>query len=148
MPKQKLNILLIDDEKDEKFFFQEALDKLEIFSKLIYSNDAENAVNQMLTHNIHLVFADIHMHKISGLQFLKDMKASEKFNHIPIIMYTVSPTVQKIEEAYKSGAHYLIIKPHSMLNIVETLRKIFQHDWTQPQPIPPFDKFVINLAFA
>jgi CheY-like chemotaxis protein len=149
MPKEKLNILLIDDDKEECTYFLETLQKLYLNFNLTYSADCLVQVYDVLDKNqIHLIFLDINLKEKDGIQFLKEIKSKENYRHIPVIMYTVSMRDEEIDQCYKLGAHYYMIKPYSEQNFLESLKKIFTHDWTEPQPIPSTFNFVINLAFA
>jgi CheY-like chemotaxis protein len=149
MPKKKLNILLIDDDREEYNLFKEALQRTFVDFGLAYSADCLEGIYQLLdAGDFHIIFLDINMPGKNGLKFLKEIKQKEKYAHIPIVMYTTSGNEQDIDESYTSGAHYYMIKPYAQLNFVESLNKIFSIDWTLPQPIPGIYNFVINLAFA
>jgi CheY-like chemotaxis protein len=149
MPKEKLNILLVDDDRDEYLIFKEALEKLHIHFQLFYAEDCLKDAHDLLHANqIHLVFLDINLPAKSGIKFLKEIKASPQYQHIAVIMYTVSVYEKDIDECFSSGAHFYLVKPYAEVNLVESLKKIFSSDWSQPQHQPSIDEFIINLAFA
>jgi CheY-like chemotaxis protein len=149
MPKPKLNILLIDDDREEWNFFKEALEKVNIHFELTCCHNAMDSVYYELLHkDFHLIFLDINMPGENGIKFLEKIKSKENFRHIPVIMYTVSANETDIEQCYRLGAHHYLVKPYAERNLVESLRKIFEADFTLPQPGTPQDDFVINLAFA
>jgi len=148
MQSKKLNILLIDDDQHQNLFFDDALKTLRINYNLLYSTDALASVNKLLSEDINLIFLDINMPRMSGLQFLKEIKTHEVYHSIPVIIHSITARTIDIEESYKNGAHYFLVKPYSMMNIIESLKIIFKIDWRTPPPRPPFDKFVVNLAYA
>src|SRR3954469_22045402 len=91
MPIDKLNILLVDDSKDDLMFFDEALSKLSMDYSLHYSPYYTNYIFRLLDdHAIKIIFLDINMPGKDGLCFLADIKANEKYKHIPVVMYSVS----------------------------------------------------------
>jgi CheY-like chemotaxis protein len=149
VPLKKTNILLIDDNKDELIFFNEALAELKFPYSLSYSPYYTSHIFQTLEEKkLNILFLDINMPGKSGLHFLADIKADKKFKRIPVIMYSVSVRDEDIEKAYQLGAHHYLVKPYAHHNFVESLRTIFKLDWTIAQPKNTFENFVVNLAFA
>jgi CheY-like chemotaxis protein len=148
VPKEKLNILLVDDDQHECGYFKEALEKAHIYFELTCCfNVLDDVYYHLLSKEFHVIFLDINMPGENGIKFLKKIKSKEKFKDIPVIMYTVSAHESEIEECYKLGAHYYLVKPYAELNLIESIRKIFETDLTSA-PQPPIENFVINLAFA
>ncbi len=146
MPEETLNILLIDD---ECALFTEALEGAAVNFELTCCPDVMHEVYYHLHEkDFHIIFLDINMPGDSGLVFLEKIKSHPSFEHIPIVMYTVSVHDNDIEKSYELGAHYYMVKPYAQQNFVESLKKIFQTDWTKLQPQPAIYKFVVNLAFA
>jgi CheY-like chemotaxis protein len=149
MPIDKSTILLVDDNKDDLIFFDEALSKLDIPYFLFYSPYYSRHVFQLLDeHKINIMFLDINMPGKTGLQFLEEIKADKKYQHIPVVMYSISAREEDIKKSFELGAHLYLVKPYAHFNLVESLRKIFKLDWTTAQPSVSFESFVINLAFA
>jgi CheY-like chemotaxis protein len=149
MPKEKLNILLIDDDRDECSFFREAMEKINInFELTCCYNVMDEVYFHLLEKDFHLIFLDINMPGDNGITFLKKIKSKEQFKHIPIVMYTVSGNETDIEVCYNLDAFHYLVKPYSELNLIESLRKIFRTDFNTPPSKLPIDNFVINLAFA
>src|SRR4051794_18321384 len=88
---KKLNILLIDDDKDELVVFNEVLAKLHKSLALHYSPDCTSLVYELINNiKLNMIFLDINMPVKNGMQFLKEIKAHEIHRHIPVIMYSVS----------------------------------------------------------
>jgi CheY-like chemotaxis protein len=149
VPKEKLNILLVDDDRGECDFFTEALEKAHIYFELTCCyNVMDEVYFHLLSKEFHVIFLDINMPGENGIKFLKKIKSKEKFKDIPIIMYTVSAHEAEIEECYSLGAHYYLVKPYAELNLIESVRKIFETDLMPGSPRPSIENFVINLAFA
>ena len=58
-----------------------------------------------------LILLDIKLPKVSGLEVLRELKKSERTNHIPVVMLTSSTNDADIQSAYEYGANSYIIKP-------------------------------------
>src|SRR6185436_6817793 len=135
LSKQKINILLIDDDGEECFFFAEALKSLNLNYNLSMANDCMELFDLLdLREVFNVIFLDINMPIKNGKECLKEIKSYKKFSHIPVIIFTVSQYQKDIDDTYNSGAHYFVIKPDSKDKYVSTLKTIFDIDWTKSQP--------------
>ena len=140
-------ILLVDDDKGDRFFFKNALSELSI-SIQFRNVDGEELMDH-LSKNSHelpdVIFLDLNMPCKNGFECLTEIKLSKKFQHIPVIVYSASFDEMVADELYKNGAHYYIQKT----NFVE-LKKILQYVLTIMQEkrssLPPRNKFMLNIT--
>lgn len=70
-----------------------------------------------------LIFLDINMPVKNGLEVLGELKASNKFNAIPIIVLTSSCEPKDLEQAYKLGVNSYIQKPIDFDDFMEVIMK-------------------------
>ena len=59
----------------------------------------------------HVILLDIRMPKVSGLDVLKEIKASEELRHIPVIILTTSDADQDVTKAYHNYVNSYLVKP-------------------------------------
>jgi len=59
----------------------------------------------------HVILLDIRMPKVSGLDVLKELKASEELRHIPVIILTTSDAEQDVTKAYHNYVNSYLVKP-------------------------------------
>jgi hypothetical protein len=76
---------------------------------------------------------------------LKQIPSSATYRLLSI--YSVSDLERDIEAAYAGGAHYYMIKPYSVMNLRQSLKKIMSINWRISQPAADRNHFVINEAF-
>jgi DNA-binding response OmpR family regulator len=146
---EAINVLLVEDEVEEKDFFIRGLEKLNLPHKVSWAKDYDELFSILEKEpDLHLVIIDLGIPGKNGKQCLLEIKAHEKYKTLPVIIMTVSKNTDDINEVYNGGAHYYAIKPYSQVNYLETLTRIFNIDWKQPQPIPEKKHFIINLAFV
>ncbi len=144
-----LKVLLADDDPEDKDLFIQSLELLKLPHKIIWVKDNKELFEVLEREpDLDLVVLDINLPKIDGKECLRQIKAHEKYKCLPVIILTVSKRAEDIDEIYDCGAHYYAIKPYSLINYAETLKRIFNIDWKIKQPIPAKADFVINLAFA
>jgi PleD family two-component response regulator len=134
---------------DDRNAFDEAIGKLNLEADIFYLQDAKELMEYLSKdRDINLILLDINMPVMDGKKCLKELKSSELYKNIPVIIYTVSTNTADIDETYEQGAHYYVVKPYAKVNFDRTLQKIFSYDWKESQSIPLKEHYVINLAFV
>jgi two-component system, response regulator len=58
-----------------------------------------------------VILLDLKLPKISGLEFLKHIKADERTKHIPVVIFTSSNELQDRLESYRLGVNSYVVKP-------------------------------------
>jgi CheY-like chemotaxis protein len=90
-----LNILLADDDMDDRSFFDKALKEISIDSKLTTVNNGEQLMEYLLAHLGQLpdvLFLDLSMPRKTGFECLSEIKENEKLKALTVIMFTTSFT--------------------------------------------------------
>ncbi|MGZ3902669.1 MAG: response regulator, partial [Bacteroidia bacterium] len=88
-----INILLADDDKDDRYFFEKALKTLSIKAQLTISEDGEKLMAYLLKHSEKLpdvLFLDLNMPRKNGAECLTEIKLHEKLKKLPVIIYSTS----------------------------------------------------------
>lgn len=120
------NILLIDDDPDDAEIFMEAIDAIH---KDIVCRIATNPVQAFeelkLSEKLpDLLFLDINMPCLNGLDFLQQLKNDARLLHIEVILIS-SPSeevIRKLSPKYDIGKY--MAKPHSYSEYIAQLKKI------------------------
>ncbi|MFN7365396.1 MAG: response regulator [Alphaproteobacteria bacterium] len=71
-----------------------------------------------------LILLDINLPNQNGFQFLRYLKSSKNFFHIPVIIWTGSLNYADLKKAYASGACAYMCKSYEMSELVESTRKL------------------------
>ena len=148
--KDPIRIVLVDNDEDDQLFFSEALSKIDISYSLKLVSDCMTLLNLIEEGKdcFDIIFLDINMPVMNGKQCLMALKHSDLCKHIPVIIFSISDFEKDIDEVYSLGAHYHIVKPYAGINLVATLKIIFDINWKNPPPVPPKDRFLINFTFS
>ena len=88
-----LNILLADDDTDDRFFFDKALKEIPIITHLTVVNDGEQLMNYLNKNSAHLpdiLFLDLSMPRKTGFECLTEIKEDKKLKDMPVIVFTTS----------------------------------------------------------
>ena len=115
-----INILLADDDPDDRFFFNKALKEIPLSTKLTTVHDGEELMNYLrrnLENLPNILFLDLNMPRKTGFECLFEIKDDEKLKSIPVVMFSTSfPSnlnyEQSMVETLKGiGAQNYIRKP-------------------------------------
>src|SRR5690606_1498089 len=109
----KCNLLLADDDEDDRAFFKEALDELFISVKLTTVNDGVELMG-FLSESGNLpdiLSLDLNMPRKSGFECLKEIKKMERLKHLTVIVFSTSLDMEIVDLMYEIGASYYIQKP-------------------------------------
>jgi CheY-like chemotaxis protein len=90
-----LQILLADDDIDDRFFFDKALQEIPIETALVTVYNGEQLMNYLgeNTENLpDLLFLDLSMPRKTGFECLSEIKENIKLKDLPVVMFTTSFT--------------------------------------------------------
>ncbi|MCW3104824.1 MAG: transcriptional regulator [Bacteroidetes bacterium] len=87
-----INILLADDDLDDRELFTMALDQLPIKTKLTMVNDGEQLMSYLYNsgHHPDILFLDLSMPRKTGFECLPEIKEQEKIKDIPVVVFSTS----------------------------------------------------------
>jgi CheY-like chemotaxis protein len=130
MHREKLKILLADDDRDDCFLFREALSELPINTELSTVKDGEDLMIYLNNHVNDLpdvLFLDLNMPKQNGFECLTEIKHNDKLKSLPVIMFSTSyPRDMHYEQdimrvLYNIGALDYIRKPEDFNKLKEVI---------------------------
>ena len=109
---RSLNILLADDDEDDRIFFKEALHEVNPNATL---NIVENGVELM--HRLScrplpdLLFLDLNMPLKNGYECLFEIHSNSRLRRLPVIILSTSSVAEHINDMLKDLACLYIKKP-------------------------------------
>ena len=121
---QPKTVLVIDDSKLIHKMFEVMLRSY----ALVHAMDGREGLDRMHEHpDIDLVVLDINMPNMNGLEFLGEVKASEAFQDIPVIIISTEGKDQDTVRGLEAGAAAYIRKPFQsdeILGIIDRLEPV------------------------
>jgi two-component system, chemotaxis family, chemotaxis protein CheY len=112
----KLRALVVDDSRVMRAMVMDSLRKTHLAEfEFCEAEDGADALGKFNPKKTDIIFADWNMPNMSGVEFVREVRAMGKTEHIPIIMVTSEKTISKMEEALDSaGANAFISKPFTV----------------------------------
>lgn len=129
-PTIQIHVLLADDDKDDRFFFNKALKAIPILTNLTLVEDGEQLMTYLIKNSEKLpnvLFLDLNMPKKNGLECLSEIKQNQKLKNLPVVVYSTSGYFDVSEDLFSKGAHYYFRKTdvdgtramlHHILNLI------------------------------
>lgn len=114
---KNMNILIVDDYKTMLRILRNLLRQLG-FSNVDEAVDGSSALQKVRQADFGLIISDWNMEPMTGLQFLKEVRADASTKHIPFIMVTAESKSENVIAAKEAGVSNYIVKPFN----AETLK--------------------------
>ncbi len=136
MGKKKLKILLIEDDQIEIIKLKRAIEKLGMEHHLLEAQNGEEAL-EILKDDLsmpNIIFLDLNMPKINGLEFLKILKADSQLRYLPTIILTTSNNRKDVLACYEVGIAGYILKPLKYDDYVNKIDKTLSY-WCENELI-------------
>jgi two-component system, chemotaxis family, chemotaxis protein CheY len=115
---QTRNLLVVDDSKMVRKIISVSL-KEDKTIKLHEASSGLEALDKLMEVPMDLIFTDINMPNMDGLEFIKRCKEDEMFQEIPIIVITTEDGVEDRERAMEIGAAGFVSKPLDKESIIK-----------------------------
>jgi CheY-like chemotaxis protein len=123
--KNSLSLLIIDDDSDDVELFKEAFSEVAPFGKCISKKDGKDGLEFLMAEKNELpdlIFLDLNMPRINGMQCLREIHRNQNLSSIPVIIYTTSRQHEDEEETKKLGAVDFITKPSNYDEIKKVIK--------------------------
>jgi CheY-like chemotaxis protein len=119
------NIVLADDDEDDCLLFQDVILDLNIIANITIARHGEELLQILQKYNgvPEVIFLDMNMPLLNGLECLKEIRRSPNLKNIPVIILSTSSHSQTVEDVFKEGANLYIRKPDSF----DKLRSILEN---------------------
>ena len=132
MENDYINIILADDDIDDRLFFTDAFDELGMNTKVNTFNNGVELMDFLNSEDAimpNVLFLDLNMPKKSGIECLNEIKASSKMSEIAIAIYSTSASEEDIEETFVLGANIYIKKPSDFKSLKKVLAEVVSINW-------------------
>jgi CheY-like chemotaxis protein len=140
-------ILLIEDNEDDVFLMQRALDKAGIVNPILTAEDGQEAIDYLSGIGKFsdrkkypvpaLIFLDLKLPILSGLDVLRWIRGQSQFQNLVVIVLTSSNEPADLKRSYALGANSYVVKPPTSVQLLE-MAKAFKWYWLE------FNSFVGN----
>ncbi|MFC1769828.1 response regulator [Nitrospirota bacterium] len=112
----KKTILLVDDSPAIRAIL--SLSLMKTGYEVITAISRMNAIEKLSSSAVDIVITDLYIHEGEGLELIRELRSSDTYKSIPIIMLTAGANNSYIKSVQSAGANAMMFKPvdHDLLN--------------------------------
>ncbi len=143
--KRRINILIADDDPDDRMMTKDALEEAYLLNNLQFVEDGVELMDYLhhrgkytdtaLNPTPGLILLDLNMPKKDGREALREIKSDPNLRRIPVIILTTSKAEEDILRSYDLGVNCFITKPVSFSGLIDVARSIGQY-WFEIVELP------------
>jgi two-component system chemotaxis response regulator CheY len=117
-----LNILVVDDSTAIRKILIRVLRQTKLaIGEIFEARDGLEALDIVRNHPLNLVLSDINMPNLDGLGLLAELKGTEQWRNLPVVMITTEGSEEKVSQAIRLGSAAYIRKPFTAEQIQEKI---------------------------
>jgi two-component system, response regulator len=116
-----VEILIVEDNPNDAELIVRALREQNLANQIFIVEDGEEALDFVFCREkfaernpctpMKVIFLDLKLPKVNGLEVLKEIKTEETTKRLPVVIVTSSREDPDVETAYALGANGYIVKP-------------------------------------
>jgi len=137
-----ITVLLVDDDEDCRLMMREAMQDGNLKHEVHEVSCGEEALDFVFRRGKYrtaptpgLIYLDIDMPGLSGIDVLKEIRAHEEFKTIPVVIMTNLDDDREKTLAAQYGANSYTIKPNDPLQFIQTVIEATNY-WTHVHQRP------------
>lgn len=124
------HILVVDDSLNIRRMIVDSL-KLLGFQKIATAEDVDEAMGKLVRFSttptpVSLILSDLNMPGLSGLDFLKQVRALDGFKDLPFILVTTESEKGAVIEAALAGVSGYLVKPFTNQGLTQRLQEAYK----------------------
>ena len=121
-----LDVMIVDDSAAIRKILRRVLAQADIpVGQVHEASDGVEALEALKSNRVSLIFSDINMPNMDGLELLSKLKALERLRSVPVIMVTTEGGHARVMQALELGAAGYVKKPFTVDQIKEKLAGLF-----------------------
>ncbi|GMO57297.1 MAG: chemotaxis response regulator CheY [Treponemataceae bacterium] len=121
-----MKVLVVDDSRFMRNVVKSYFDEMGKKVDYLEADNGKDALKIVTSETIDLVLLDWNMPRMTGIDFLKEVRAIAALKTLPIVMVTSESSKLNVVEAIKEGATDYILKPIDGFIFKEKMTEIFE----------------------
>jgi two-component system, OmpR family, phosphate regulon response regulator PhoB len=128
---RKLRILIVEDEKDMQNVMRALLER--VGYEIIPAYDVATAVQVLRGKPLpDLILLDLMLPEISGMELLRQIRAKDVFEDLPVIIVSALADPDQIRQGFDLGADRYVTKPAIAHNLIKTVQEVLKMGRRRP----------------
>jgi CheY-like chemotaxis protein len=121
-----MNVFYADDDADDREIFCEVMEEINPAIKVVLGKDGVETLKILSVQKDlpDLIFLDINMPRMDGIECLFKLKSDDRLKGIPVIIYSTTSNKSDKSKIALLGASDFILKGNSFERVKESLHKV------------------------
>jgi len=129
-----LTLLLVEDEPAHAELMVRSLENYDGLKEIHHVSDGEAALDYLCRRDVyrdpvtsprpHVIFLDVRLPKIDGLEVLRQIRASTALQKIPVVVITTSDAERDVARAQALQADSYVVKPIDLSTFTQVMREL------------------------
>ena len=132
LAKTEGGVLIVDDLGTARKVLHRHLNRLAI-TNVMEACDAEAGMEILNSQDVKLIISDWSMPKISGIEFLKQVRSDARFKYLPFILITANSAKEIVIEAANFGVSDFLAKPFSPETLQARIKNALDYETRRAQ---------------
>ncbi len=124
-------IVIVEDDTDDQEMFTMVFKELNYKNEIVFFNDGQEALTYLIakTSEPFIVFSDINMPKLNGMELRKQIHENEdiRLKTIPYLFFTTNAEQEAVIDAYSKSIQGFFVKPSNFQDLKSTLKIIVEY---------------------
>lgn len=113
-----MRFLVVDDSSTMRRIIINTLNRLG-HQDVQEAGNGKEGLERLTSAPVDMIITDWHMPEMSGIEFIRAVRATATVKHIPVLMVTTNASKDDIVEALEAGVNSYVVKPFTP----ETMRE-------------------------
>lgn len=120
------SIVLVDDDRDDQEIFKSACAMVDTSVEVVGFENGQLALEGLssLPAQPDVIFLDLNLPRLNGVEVLKELKHSSDFKDIPVIIYSTSFDKRVKDKCSSLGAVAVMEKPNCFQTLCTNLQTV------------------------
>ena len=127
-------LLLVDDDEEEFELFLSAAKEVVKDIEVLHADGCNDILPLLRDKQPDIVFLDINMPTVDGIDCLKAIRSCKEFENLPVIMYSTSSNKLSIQQSFDHRANLYVVKSYSYQGLLNVLTEVFSINWHESNP--------------
>ena len=119
-----MRILTVDDSRTILAMLRHTLSNAGI--EVLQAEDGQQGLDVLEVEPVDLVITDVNMPVMDGIEFIRRVRASGRFNSLPILVLTTESSQEKRDLGKAAGGTGWIVKPFEPEKLLAVIRRVVQ----------------------
>ena len=116
-----MRILVVDDSSTMRRIIINTQNKIG-YSDCAEASNGREGVERLAAGPVDMIITDWNMPEMSGVDFIRAVRANDQFKHLPVLMVTTNAAQEDIVQALDAGVNNYVVKPFTPDTIKERIQ--------------------------